>query len=354
MIFFQNLRPKRAKLYNFQVVSIGTGCKFVTSENLIQTGDRILDSHAEILARRSLIVKFYYDLINSKQMPMKFLSKSNGSRAFKVKPNIKFHLYLSTTPCGDGRVFMHRSAGNNSSFPQGTLRPKGESALTVRKDSAQHLLNTDTDGYSMSCSAKIMRWNILGFQGALLSQIMEPVYFSSIIVGEKFNFAHLYRAVVGRVEENISTDQLPQGFRLNKPELLQVTTSQAKPVFTKPTPTHSISWVYGSREVEIIDGISGEVQCQHPNGSKFFYDKIANLKYSRLSKRANFVRYCKFSRDVSRTITSDCNQLKYSEVKAESKEYQEAKGVFLEACEKSDIGQWAKKPFDTNEFSYKF
>lgn len=35
----------------------------------------------------------------------------------------------------------------------------------------------------MSCSDKIASWNILGLQGSLLSELLEPIYISGIILG---------------------------------------------------------------------------------------------------------------------------------------------------------------------------
>lgn len=66
---------------------------------------------------------------------------------------------------------------------------------------------------SMSCSDKMMRWNLLGCQGALLSHfIKEPIRFFSVVIGRcPFNQDAMQRALIQRLDK-INRKNLPASY----------------------------------------------------------------------------------------------------------------------------------------------
>lgn len=50
--------------------------------------------------------------------------------------------------------------------------------------------------YTMSCSDKVCRWNVLGVQGALLYNFVGSIYYSSITLGSLHHPVHFKRCVV--------------------------------------------------------------------------------------------------------------------------------------------------------------
>ncbi|KAM9314029.1 tRNA-specific adenosine deaminase 1 isoform 2-T2 [Pholidichthys leucotaenia] len=73
---------------------------------------------------------------------------------------------------------------------------------------------------SLSCSDKLARWGVLGFQGALLSLYLEEaLYFSTVVVGKcPYSEEAMHRALVERCSHVCS---LPAGFSVHPPTLLQ-------------------------------------------------------------------------------------------------------------------------------------
>lgn len=149
---------------------------------------------------------------------------------------------------------------------------------------------------SLSCSDKLVRWNLLGLQGTLLfAFIPHPIRLQSLIIGELFEETALDRAINLRSQELSS--KLPQIFQIQSPcqfyqttELFEFGKEQIEKKYgiEKSNPSgYSINWSYPDcHEVTI------------PEGKKMGTTKNSNPKKAR-SRLCNKEMLIKFLRLVN-------------------------------------------------------
>lgn len=313
-------------------------------------GASLNDTHAEIIARRCLCDFMYSQLemhINSETSEQSIFVPRPDSRGYRLKENIKFHLYINTAPCGDARIFSpHEAVTQDDSIDKhpnrkarGQLRTKiesGEGTIPVKSSDGIQTWDGVLQGQrllTMSCSDKIARWNVVGVQGALLSHFVEPIYLESIVLGSLFHPSHMYRAVCGRIETTIQG--LPPPYRLNKPLMSLITSPEVRQ--PGKAPNYSVNWTTGQDGPEIINSITG---------------KDDQGVASRLSKQGLFRRFLNLMGRISSItgLTFKSCPRQYSDAKEAVQDYKMAKEQLVLAFHKAELGTWLKKPIEQDQF----
>ena len=346
-----------------KVVSLGSGTRCITGDHMSMEGTVVNDSHAEVIARRSLVRFFYkqmqayygHDAVRS----IFIASREERSPLLKVRSDLKFHLYISTAPCGDGAQFSRGDETNrdppteNQHNPtmhgkQGQLRTKiegGEGTIPTGLD--QNPLTWDGVLHgerlrTMSCSDKIGRWNVLGLQGALLSSFMKPVYMSSLTLGSLHHHGHLSRAVCCRFSDVNSN--LPPGFFVNHPSLGRVVGGDELKRHTEKTSNFSLNWAMGDMKGELIDGGNGRLVGMSWGGGKRAQNSMPS-RVSKLSLYHEFIQLAKLC-DRQELLVVDT----YKRTKELAKDFQQAKKALFKMCERKKYGKWMSKPTEEEQF----
>ena len=246
---------------DFHIVSLATGTKCLDGDTRRRSlpGTLLHDSHAEVLARRGLIFWILGQIeLESKGAKSNFISKCSDGKYEWIR---KWRIGMLSThlPCGDATIFVKPSEdGGDPSEPErkrrkldmnstgaktvtcdeneeGDLNRTGAKIVTCDEAWGVDLNRTGAKivtcdeagegdpglpglGYhrvgglrtkpgrgertlSLSCSDKILKWNILGIQGSLCSHLLrDSVYLDCfVIVGNTFNKSSLQRAFYHRV-----------------------------------------------------------------------------------------------------------------------------------------------------------
>ncbi|XP_048381495.1 double-stranded RNA-specific adenosine deaminase [Stegostoma tigrinum] len=337
-------------------ISLGTGNRCVKGEELSLKGETVNDCHAEIISRRCFIRFLYNELLKyNPASPDDSLFTPAHDKRLQIKPGITFHLYISTAPCGDGALFDKSCSepptkeGDDTHHPlfenmkQGKLRTKvenGEGTIPVESsdivptwDGIQHGERLRT----MSCSDKILRWNVLGLQGALLSHFIHPVYLSSITLGYLYSHGHLARAVCCRMSRDGEEFQksLPYPYVLNHPQIGRVSVYDSTRQ-TGKTKESSVNWsLADGTEVEILDGTKGKV-----DGPQLDVSRVSKINLYDL-----FRQLCKKNERQDLLAMAS-----YSDAKAAAADFQNARTLFFKALEQMNYGNWIQKPLEEKSF----
>ncbi|XP_028271598.1 adenosine deaminase domain-containing protein 1 [Parambassis ranga] len=333
---------------SYEVVALGTG-DFSTRESPSANGRLLHDSHAVVMARRSLMRFLYRHLLlffneNANLNEKSIFQQSSSSDLLSLKSGITLYLYVNQLPKGAAHIpsklrlnplSISAWHANNEISLHVSVEGKVFSVFSPALDQSAAKV------VSMSTTDKITQWQVLGYQGALLSHFMEPIYVQSILIGDAGS--QEIRGMEISVSERVEgiTSQLPMFYCMMRPHISLVP-SVATTCTGSSQLTYCLNWSEGDSSPEVVDGLEGKTIEESPF-------KTGSALASRLCKAAMLHRFKLVAKDAQRQDLLATSS--YREAKRMAKPYQEAKSMLRAYLLRQGFGSWLDKFAVSDNFS---
>lgn len=192
------------------------------------------------------------------------LSYKQELKKFQIYPQFSFHFFTTHPPCGDASIFDITNAEEPAKKIRKVVEDSDDIGDILGNINYTHITggklieNSNVDRMaqiigeirtkpgrgiptkSVSCSDKLSKWNIVGIQGALLAEIVEPlIYLSSVTLCGVCDMNAIQRAIWKRWVDR----RAPEGFKLQIPNFQstnKIMFEYSKSAELNPSPSSSV------------------------------------------------------------------------------------------------------------------
>ncbi|KAI6172843.1 A to I editase domain-containing protein [Aphelenchoides besseyi] len=235
----------------------------------------VRDCDALVLCKRGLQKFLYRQLVVYHQEPKSsiFYCENNSSN-LKLRPSIDFHFFATHSP---------------------KLNLNGTQLLDIKAPQRAKISS------SMSTIDKMMKWNVVGVQGAVLSTFIDPVYITTYIFNDAFDKHLMEKAVVERIPPLYP---LKSGYQIHEPIFESTETNST--AFDLGVPVYrageraSVNWNAVNEKFELLScytGLKIDETCSSLSRVAFYSD-IAAVHFA-MEQPTIFGSYGQYKQDAN-------------------------------------------------------